>query len=236
MLTSGTETHKAGDVIFEEGSHGSAVYILSSGKVEVSKVVQGKKLALRILGPGDMFGEMSYLDPAPRSATATALEDTVLELLDKDFLDKEFNQISSDFREIIRSIVRKLRNTSQGFAPSPRRSEERTSARAKAKARISISFKNVKDFLTVYSSNIGDGGLFIKTTKTLPVDTFFDLEFNLPEISRIIRTKSKVVWTRSEDESTEKAPPGIGTEFIDMDPEDKKFLKDYVASLTPSSH
>jgi uncharacterized protein (TIGR02266 family) len=147
-------------------------------------------------------------------------------------LDQEFNQISSDFREIIRGIVRKLRNTSQILAPSPRRSEER----ARARAKIRISFKGVKDFLKVYSSNIGGGGLFIKTTKTLPMGTLLDLEFNLPEISRIMRTKSKVVWTRSEDESTEKAPPGIGTEFIDMDPEDKKFLKDYVASLSPSSH
>lgn len=232
MLTSGRETHQAGEVIFKEGSHGDAVYILSSGKVEISKVVQGKKLVFGIFGPGDMFGEMSYLDPAPRSATATALEDTVLELLDKDFLDQEFNQISSDFREIIRGIVRKLRNTSQSLAPSSRRSEER----AKARARIRISFKGVKDFLKVYSSNIGGGGLFIKTTKTLPVGTLLDLEFNLPESNQIIRTKSNVTWTRSEDESTEKAPPGIGTEFIDMDPEDKRFLNNYVASLSPSSH
>jgi uncharacterized protein (TIGR02266 family) len=232
LLTSGRETHKAGEIIFEEGSHGFAVYILSSGKVEISKVVQGKKIVLEALGPGDMFGEMSYLDPAPRSATATALEDTVLELLDKDFLDKEFNQISSDFREIIRGLVRRLRKTSQNLAPSPRRSEER----ARARARIRVSFKNVKDFLKVYSSNIGGGGLFIKTTKTLPVGTILDLELDLPEITRIMRTKSKVVWTRSQDESTEKAPPGIGAEFIDMDPEDKRFLKDYVASLSPSSH
>ena len=230
MLTSGRETHKAGDVIFKEGSHGSAVYVLSSGKVEISKIVQGKKIVFGIFGPGDMFGEMSYLDPAPRSATVTALEDTVLELLDKDFLDKEFNQISSDFREIIRGLVRRLRNTTESLAPSPRRSQER------ARARIRISFRDVSDFFKTYSSNIGAGGLFVKTTKTLPVGTLLDLEFNLPEISRIMRTKSKVVWTRSEDESTEKAPPGIGVEFIQMDPEDKRFLKNYVASLSPSSH
>ena len=133
MLTSGTETHNAGEVIFKEGSYGSAVYILSSGKVEISKKVQGKKLVLGALGPGDMFGEMSYLDPAPRSATVTALEDTVLELLDKNFLDKEFNQISSDFREIIRGIVRKLRRSSESVVPPSRRTEERAKARASAR-------------------------------------------------------------------------------------------------------
>ena len=91
LLTTGRETYQQGDVILEEGTHGSGVYILSSGKVQISKIVQGKRVVLDILGPGDMFGEMSYLDPAPRSATATALEHTVLEILDKDFLDREFN-------------------------------------------------------------------------------------------------------------------------------------------------
>ncbi len=230
LLTSGTETHKAGEIIFEEGSHGSAVYILSSGKVEISKVVQGKKLVLGALGPGDMFGEMSYLDPAPRSATAIVLEDTVLELLDKNFLDREFNQISSDFREIIRGIVRKLRNTNLNLAPSPRRSEER------ARAKIRISFRDVKDFFKAYLGNLGSGGLFIKTSKTLPVGTLLDLEFNLPESNQIIHTKSKVAWTRPKDKSTEKTPPGIGAEFIDIGPEEKRLLNDFLASLKSSSH
>ena len=109
MLTSAKENYEAGEVIFEEGSHGTAVYVLSSGKVEISKIVQGKKTVLEVLGPGDIFGEMSFIDPAPRSATAIALEDTVLELVDKDFLDGEFNQISSDFRQILCALVRRLR-------------------------------------------------------------------------------------------------------------------------------
>ncbi len=111
MLTSGRETYKAGEVIFEEGSHGTSVYVLSSGKVEISKMVHGKKTPLEVLGPGDVFGEMSFIDPAPRSATAAAVEDAVLEIVDKDFLDREFNQISSDFKEILCALVRRLRKT-----------------------------------------------------------------------------------------------------------------------------
>ena len=169
LLTTGKETHQAGDVIFKEGSHGSGVYILSSGKVEISKIVQGKKLVLDILGPGETFGEMSYLDPAPRSATATALEDTVLEILDKDFLDREFNQISSDFREIISNLVRRLRKTSENLIPSTRRSEER------ANVKIRISFKKAGDLFRSYIGDLDTGGLFITTAKSLPVDTLLDL-------------------------------------------------------------
>ena len=223
LLTSGKETYNAGEVIFEEGSHGAAVYVLSSGKVEISKTIQGKKIVLEKLGPGDMFGEMSYLDPAPRSATAIALEDTVLELLDKDFLDKEFNQIDSDFREILLTLVRKLRKTTQNLIHSPpRRSEERV------RAKIKLSFNKVHDFFRAYIGDLASGGLFIKTTKGLPVGTILDLEFNLPKTKKVIYTTGRVAWARSQDMSTEKMPPGMGVEFIDMNPEDKKLLEKYL--------
>jgi len=228
LLTSGEETHEAGEVIFEEGSHGSAVYVLSSGRVEISKMVKGEKIVVDILGPGDMFGEMSYLDPAPRSATAVALEDTVLELLDKDFLDREFNEISSDFRGIICALVRRLRKTTQNLVYPPRRSVER------ARARIRISFKEARDLFRAYIGNLGSGGLFIKTARILPVGTLLDLEFNLPKRDQIVHTKAKVAWARSQDMSTEKLPPGMGAEFIDMNPEDRELLKNYIAALRSS--
>jgi len=65
VLTIGEEGYEAGEVIFEEDSHGTAVYVLSSGKVEISKIVHDRKAVLEILGPGDIFGEMSFIDPAP---------------------------------------------------------------------------------------------------------------------------------------------------------------------------
>ena len=228
LLTSGKETHEAGDVILKEGSHGAGVYVISSGKVEISTMVQDTKVVLDILGPGDMFGEMSYLDPAPRSATAIALEDTVLELLDKDFLDREFNQISSDFREIISNLVKRLRKTNQRLVVSPRRKEER------AKVKIRISFKKASDFFRAYIGDLDSGGLFIKTTKSLPVNALLDLEFNLPNTQKVIRTTGRVVWTRSQDMSTEKMPPGMGTEFVDMNPEDRKVLGKYLALIKSS--
>jgi len=228
FLTSGKETYKAGEIVFKEGSHGAAVYVLSSGRVEISKVIQGRKFVVEILGPGDIFGEMSYIDHAPRSATAIALENTVLELVDKDFLDREFNQIASDFRQIISTLVRRLRKTTQNLLYSPRRKEERT------RTRIRISFKKASDFFRAYIGNLSGGGLFIKTTKSLPVGTLSDLEFTLPGSNQVIRTTGKVAWTRSKDMSTEKMPPGMGIQFIDMNPEDKRLLQNYMASVNSS--
>jgi len=228
FLTIKRETYKAGDVIFEEGSHGLAVNILHSGKVEISKRAQDRKIVVEILGPGDIFGEMSFIDHSPRSATAIALEDTVLELVDKDFLDKEFNQIDSDFREIVTNLVRRLRKTTQRLVSLPRRGGERVSGK------ISISFKKADDFFKSYVANLGEGGLFINTTKNLPVGSLLDLEFTLPDSNQAIDTKGKVVWTRPQDMSTEKMPPGMGIQFIDMNPEDKELLKYYLAKFGSS--
>jgi len=225
FLTIEKETYKAGDVIFEEGSHGLAVYILQSGKVEISKIVQDRKIAVEILGPGDIFGEMGFIDHSPRLATAIALEDTVLELVDKDFLDKQFNQIDSDFREIITTLVRRLRKTTQRLVSLPRREGARVSGR------INISFKRASDFFKAYIANVGEGGLFIHTTKNLPVGSLLDLEFSLPDTNQSITTKGKVVWARPQDMSTEKMPPGMGIQFIDMNPNDRELVKNYIAKF-----
>ena len=228
FLTIEKETYKAGDVIFEEGSHGRAVHILHSGKVEISKRVQDRKIIVEILGPGAIFGEMSFIDHSPRSATATALEDTMLELVDKDFLDKEFNQIDSDFREIVTNLVRRLRKTTQRLVSLPRRGGKRVSGK------INISFKKADDFFRAYVPNLGEGGLFIQTTKNLPVGSILDLEFSLPGSNQEITTKGKVVWIRPQDMSTEKMPPGMGIQFIDMSPNNNELLKNYLAKFGSS--
>jgi len=219
------ETYKAGDVIFEEGSHGLAVYILSSGKVEISMMVHDRSITVGILGPGDIFGEMGFIDHSPRSATAIALEDTVLELVDKDFLDKEFNHIDSDFREIVTTLVRRLRKTTQRLVSLPRRMGKRISGK------ISISFKTASDFFKAYIANLGEGGLFIHTSKSLPVGSLLDLEFSLPDSDQTITAKGKVMWIRPQDMSTEKMPPGMGIQFINMNPNDNELLKNYLAKF-----
>lgn len=68
------ERFEPGEEVVAEGSLGDALYLVLSGRLEVSKVDH----PLAALEPGDFFGEMSMLEPVTRSATVTALEPSYL--------------------------------------------------------------------------------------------------------------------------------------------------------------
>lgn len=67
-----------GEIIFDEGEDGQALYIIIAGKVLICR--QGQPVAGKIveLGPGTLFGELALLDNAPRAAQALAAENCSL--------------------------------------------------------------------------------------------------------------------------------------------------------------
>jgi len=68
----------AGQQIFAEGDEGDGIYLIYSGRVQISAVVsQEQRRILSRLGPGDFFGEMAVVDNEPRSAAAIAEDPTV---------------------------------------------------------------------------------------------------------------------------------------------------------------
>ncbi|MFM9905609.1 MAG: DUF1003 domain-containing protein [Pyrinomonadaceae bacterium] len=82
-----TETMTAGGTIFSAGDHGESLYIVKSGEVELFiKDTAGQKIILKVATRDDLFGEISMLDERPRSATAVALMDTELFVLDREDL------------------------------------------------------------------------------------------------------------------------------------------------------
>ncbi|MEK7383855.1 MAG: cyclic nucleotide-binding domain-containing protein [Elusimicrobiota bacterium] len=75
-------TYRPGEVIFVEGDIGRALFILESGKVELTRrASSGETRTLYTVKPGEWFGEMALLESLPRSATATATETSRLHLL-----------------------------------------------------------------------------------------------------------------------------------------------------------
>src|SRR5688500_20411414 len=80
-------TLRRGDVLFNEGDDGNQLYVVTEGKIKLGRSsVDGRENLLALLGPGQMLGELSFFDPGPRSATATAVTDVELKSLGRDAL------------------------------------------------------------------------------------------------------------------------------------------------------
>lgn len=77
---------RPGEIIFCEYEPGDCAYIVKEGRVQISQVHDGKERLLAVLGAGEIFGEMAVLARAPRSATATALDDVLLYRVQQDNL------------------------------------------------------------------------------------------------------------------------------------------------------
>ena len=100
-IVSAEETYHYGQVIYEEGNSGDWVYVILSGFVEVSKNIQGKKYIIEILQSGDVFGVLEYIGRSKRTTTVRSVGMTTLGLIDREFLDREYNQLSMQLRGIL---------------------------------------------------------------------------------------------------------------------------------------
>ena len=122
--------YKDGVVIFEEDSTDKEIYMIESGKVEISYRAEGEKKRIVLLEKGDFFGEMAPITGTVRSATATAVEDTYLvsftmeEMFDRMEGDREF------MFTVLWTLISRLRETTSALRSLPFRTHypERTSA------------------------------------------------------------------------------------------------------------
>src|SRR5690606_6136351 len=76
-----------GEVVFREGDRGDSLYVIVSGKVKLARTSgDGRESLLSVLGPGEMFGELSLFDPGPRLSTAYVVSNSELISLGNDAL------------------------------------------------------------------------------------------------------------------------------------------------------
>jgi CRP-like cAMP-binding protein len=82
-----TNVYKKGQTLFVQGNHPYGLYCISSGNIKLTKAGNdGKETILRIVHSGDILGHRSLFTDDNYSATATALEDTVVCFIDKKFI------------------------------------------------------------------------------------------------------------------------------------------------------
>ncbi len=106
-------------------------------------------------------------------------------------------------------------------------SEKRKSPRIPANIRVNYS--TVDEFLSDFTTNINEGGLFIQTKTVLEIGTSVQLKFSLPQAKRLIEVEGEVMWTTSADGPEKNA--GIGIKFQDLSEEDKEMINELVRQL-----
>jgi CRP/FNR family transcriptional regulator, cyclic AMP receptor protein len=106
-----------GDVLFAEGEPGDRLYVVIDGKVKLGRTsADGRENLLAVLGPGEMFGELSLFDPGPRTATATAITSTTLIGLGHEDLQPWLAGRPEVATQLLRALAVRLRRTNEHLA------------------------------------------------------------------------------------------------------------------------
>lgn len=105
--------HPANTVIFSAGEAGGVMYVIEEGRVEIYlRDAANERLTVAVMGPGEIFGELSLLDNLPRSASAKALEDTRLIAFTRDDLLALVTAHPDSALDMMTMLGQRIRNTS----------------------------------------------------------------------------------------------------------------------------
>jgi CRP/FNR family cyclic AMP-dependent transcriptional regulator len=106
-----------GDILFREGQSGDSLYVIGEGKIKLGRSSSdGRENLVAILGPGEMFGELSLFDPGPRTMTATAVAETQLMALGNDSLTGLLTGRPEVAKALLAALAQRLRRTNEHLA------------------------------------------------------------------------------------------------------------------------
>lgn len=106
-----------GEMLFAEGERGDRLFIIGSGKIKLgSRSSDGRENLMAVLGPGEMFGELSLFDPGPRTLTATAVSDATLYELAHAELVTWLEDRPSMSKVLLAALASRLRRTNESLA------------------------------------------------------------------------------------------------------------------------
>jgi CRP-like cAMP-binding protein len=110
---------KAGQRIFSKGDPSDLAYMIVRGRIDISLDSGPTPRTLTSLGTGEVFGEMGLIDSGPRSATATALEDSVCMALDGEELIAMLEQDPKEAVAYVKTLIQRLRAANERIESEP---------------------------------------------------------------------------------------------------------------------
>src|ERR1700682_6154418 len=107
-----------GHTVFAEGEPGDRLYIIISGKVKIGRrSPDGRENLLTIMGPSDMFGELSIFDPGPRTSSATTITEVRAVSMDRGAVRAWIADRPEIAEQLLRglALARRLRRTNDNL-------------------------------------------------------------------------------------------------------------------------
>src|SRR6516165_7820692 len=99
-----------GEHLFLEGQEGDRLYVVLDGKIKLTRAAaDGRENLISVLGPGEMFGELSLFDPRPRTSTASAVTDVTVAALAHDALRPWLLERPEVSMHMLQALARRLR-------------------------------------------------------------------------------------------------------------------------------
>nr|WP_245681850.1 MULTISPECIES: Crp/Fnr family transcriptional regulator [Actinomadura] len=106
-----------GQTLFNEGETGDRLYVVLEGKIKLTRTApDGRENLLSVLGPSEMFGELSLFDPRPRTASAVAVTECRLAGLGHDDLRPWLTGHPEVAVQLLRALAQRLRKTNDVMA------------------------------------------------------------------------------------------------------------------------
>ena len=102
------ERFAAGARVVTEGEPGEAAYIIVAGRCEVFKEVDGRRVSLREMGPGEVFGETAVFTEKPRTASVDALDDLTVMRVTRELLIEQIG-LFSHAGAFVRALAERFR-------------------------------------------------------------------------------------------------------------------------------
>jgi signal transduction histidine kinase len=100
-----------GELVFEEGAPGDALYVILDGELEITKRQGGQDVVLAVRRAGEFIGEMSLLEHAPRSASVRALHESRLLMISQAAFETLLSCSPSAHLTMLRAVTSRLRST-----------------------------------------------------------------------------------------------------------------------------
>jgi CRP-like cAMP-binding protein len=107
---------RSGETAFNDREDGKSLYIIKKGEVKACKTApDGELFTLTTMKEGEIFGEMSFLDGRPRSATIVALTDVEAYVIDKSDFETLVDKYPRITYKLLKNIVFTIHSIVRGM-------------------------------------------------------------------------------------------------------------------------